>query len=266
VKPSRDELRARLEGHTPPAPHEDFVNRLANRLRAIDPSTTGTHVPVFRRPPWRGFVALAAAAAAVALLFGVLPNGGHDPRLDVTGRPPAGQPEQGEPGTTAPPAPSTTTVPGVGPGTTIARAPAVGPVTTLAPRAANNPIPSLPAGPATTQRPTDTTRRPGAAPTTTTTAPAEPEALTLSCVAGQPEGSPGVQCDWSQSTAPAFYAYRLWRATGTGAKQSIYAVSNRTTTRYIDRPSTGLQHYMVEAVDNQGRVAGRSPVVEVTCC
>jgi hypothetical protein len=121
----------------------------------------------------------------------------------------------------------------------------------------------LPSGPVTTERPTDTTRP---APATTTTTTAEPEVLNLNCVAGQPEGRPGVQCTWSQSTSPAFYGYRLWRATGTEAKQTIYSVSDRTTTTYIDRPVAGVQHYMVEAYDTGGRVSGRSAVVEVTCC
>ncbi|MEY2568218.1 MAG: hypothetical protein QOE35_2747 [Actinomycetota bacterium] len=265
MKPSRDELRARLEGQAAPEPRTEFVDRLGHRLRAIDPSTADTHVPVFRRPPWRGYVALAATAAVVALLFGVLPRGAHDGRVDVTGQPPAGQPEQGEPGPTAPPEVSTTTVPAAGTGTTIAHGP--NSPTTTVPSPATNAVPVLPSGPVTTARPIATTRPPRPATTTTTTAPpAEPEALTLDCVAGQPEGSPGVQCQWSGSTSPTFYAYRLWRATGTEAKQAIYSVPNRTTTTYIDRPTTGLQHYMVEAYDSNGQVSGRSPVVEVTCC
>jgi hypothetical protein len=270
MTPSRDELRAQLEGLEPPSPRPEFVERLGSRLQAMDQLTERRHVPVFRRPPAFGFLALAAVAVVVGILFTSLPDNGRDPRLDVFGPPSAHQPDQPEPDAVAPAAPTTTTTAPVAPtGTTTPAARAGGPTPTVDPNATGTDrlpaVPELPAGPATTQKPTATTR-PRSEPTTTTTAPPQLEALTLSCVAGQPEGSPGIQCDWSQSSAPSFYAYRLWRATGSEPKQQVTAIPSRAITRFIDRPGTGVWHYQVEVVDTSGQVVGKSPIVEATCC
>lgn len=264
MTPKRDELRTALERVDAPAPRPEFVERLGHRLQALDQTTPGKHTPVFKRPPAFGFLALGAVAVVVALLFGMAGKP-TDPRLDVTGQPPAGQPEQGEPGPTAPPPSTTTSVVG-GPVTTVV--PTGGPATTLAPSAPapNAVVPVLPPGP--TERPTTDTTRPRSQPTTTTTAPppAEPETLALTCVAGQPEGRPGIQCDWAQSTSAAFASYRVWRRTGSEAQQVVTTIPVRTITRYIDRPAAGVYDYMVEALDGQSRVVGRTAIVEVTCC
>jgi hypothetical protein len=265
MKPTRDELRARLEAlDAAPAPRPAFVARLEARLQSIDPRLAVPEPPPMRRHrALPGMVALGAAVTAIALLFALLPCGGDDRRLDSTGTPPAAEPGDTAPPTTgAPPETTTTTLPGpTVPGPTSA---------TSLPDRTGTPgavVPSLPPGPGTTRPSPPTTQARTDRSTTTTTRPAEPEALTLTCVAGQPEGQPGIQCDWSQSTAPAFASYRLWRASGTAPKQQLTSIPVRTITRYIDRPPAGeVEHYQVEALDSQGRVVGRSPIVEAICC
>jgi hypothetical protein len=268
VTPSRDELQARLEAlDAAPAPRAEFVSRLEARLQSIDPRLALPEPPPARRHrALPGLVALGVAAAAIAMVFTLLPEAGRDRRLGTTGNPPADAPaSEAGPSTTVALSGTTTTLAGSPTASTV---PSVSSPTS-APDRSGTPgavVPSLPPGPGTT-RPSPVTTTPRTERSTTTTRPPEPEALSLSCVAGQPEGQPGIQCDWSQSTAPAFASYRLWRATGTDAKQQINSIPVRTITRYIDRPPAGdLEHYQVEALDSQGRVIGRSPIVEATCC
>jgi hypothetical protein len=269
VTPSRDELRAQLEGLDAPSPRPDFVRRLEARLQSIDP-TAADAAPAStfrRRNAAPGFLALGAVAVLVAVLFLVLPRA-DDNRLGVTGRPPIEEPGAVETpgGTTVPATGTTTTAPGVTATTTVVRTDGA-PTTTRAgaPNSGGSQaVPSLPQAPVTSE-PTATTR-PRPAPTTTTTKQAEPEVLAITCAGGQPEGQPGVQCDWSQSTSPAFASYKVWRATGTEARQLLTTIPVRTITRYIDRPGTGVFKYMVEAVDGQGRIVGRSTIFETSCC
>jgi hypothetical protein len=261
VKPSRDELRARLEQVSAPDPRPDFVARLAVRLRSIDP---GAHDlgddPGLRRPrAGPGFVALGAAAFILAVLLALLPAG--DRQIEVTGTPSATQPDEGEGGARIAPS-STTSTTVRSTETTLAES---RPGATVSPADRSGPSPGVPdlsRDPGVKDRPTSTTRP---APPPTTTKPTT-EPLALTCAAGRPEGQPGVRCDWSQSTAPAFAAYRLWRATGTEAKQVLTTIPNREVTSFVDRPTAGVHHYMVEALDAQNRVVGRSRVVEAVCC
>jgi hypothetical protein len=268
VRPSRDEIRAQLEALSPPEPRPEFTARLEARLRAVDLRVGDLEGdPGVRR--WRagpGFLALGAVAAIAIVLFALLPEQSGS-RVGVTGTPPAAQPEGGA-ATPVEPSASTTTTLASGPATSVpGRTGGAGPTATVAPGDRSGPspgVPVLPAGPGTTIAATPTTRV--RTEPTTTTRPPEPETLALACVAGQPEGQPGVQCDWSQSTAPSFAAYRVWRATGTEAKQVLTTIPVRTITRYVDRPGAGVQHYMVEALDAQNRVVGRSAIVEAVCC
>jgi hypothetical protein len=237
------------------APRADFVARLERRLRTIDPRGAAAEPEpapdlLARRRPGPG-LALGAAAVVVAVLMLLLPGADTDRQLDITGRPAASAPDQLD-------GDVTTVVPGATT-TTVTGAPAdvpPSPTTT----AVVDRTPARPS-PLATDRPTDTTRPARPEPTR----PDAPEVLRLQCSAGPPEGRQAIACAWSQSSVAAFASYRLWRASGTEAKQVVFMTAERSTTRYVDRPAPGVGHrYQVEALDAQGRVIGRSPIVEAT--
>jgi len=215
-----DELRRVLEEagrQQPPEPRADFVRDLGDRLTDTHVVTTHDH----RRPVGR-VVAVAASVAVIAAVALAISGGGDEQRL-VT------DPSSS---TTSSTATTTSTSPATTTSTSTTTTPTtVAPVTTTAP----------PPTTTSTVAPTTTTTAP---PETTTTTAAPPAPLRLTCASKQ-DPDPKVVCEWGEATNGAVDHYRLWKHTGDGPDQEVYA---------------GLDH---RAVDTDVRV-GANLIYEVT--
>jgi hypothetical protein len=197
-------------------------------LEARFGTTRVVAAPVERR--WRAwaFAGVATAAAVIAGAF-LLAHGDHD--------------DQGV--TTLPTAATTTTV------ISTTSTAAVSTTTSIAES------PTTTAAHAATTTSTSTTVLPP--PTTTTTAPAQD--LGLQCTTNP--NTDAVVCEWHASGDPAFDHFRLWKHTGDGPDQELYA---GTTARYEDHELSGARkYYEVEALAADGRVLGHGETF-VICC
>src|SRR5206468_11851678 len=97
------------------------------------------------------------------------------------------------------------------------------------------------------------------ATTTSTSVPSQD--LGLHCATNS--ASSAVICEWSSSTDHAFDHFRLWKHTGDGPDQDLYA---GTAQRYEDHELSGARkYYEVTALGADGRVLGHSETF-VTCC
>jgi hypothetical protein len=99
--------------------------------------------------------------------------------------------------------------------------------------------------------------------TTTTTAPVE-EALTITCTTTR-DPQPAVTCEWSATTRTGLDHYRVWKHTGDGPDQEVYA---GTGTRTVDTAVlVGARlFYEVTALAADGTVLGHGATPMVTCC
>ncbi|HUQ39988.1 MAG TPA: hypothetical protein VM030_07510 [Acidimicrobiales bacterium] len=97
---------------------------------------------------------------------------------------------------------------------------------------------------------------------------AEHAALRLACIAGRPEGQPGVTCRWDRSDAPGFAAYRVMRKSADAEPAVLASITDRDRTFHLDRTvEDGHSYaYAVQVMDGDGRVIARSEPVRVTCC
>lgn len=91
------------------------------------------------------------------------------------------------------------------------------------------------------------------------------EPLDLQCKALRYEGRDGVVCQWSPSHHPMFAAYRLLRASRAGESVEVFRTEHRDETHALDPTVEPDREYLfvVEAVDDEGRVLGRSRPVHV---
>jgi hypothetical protein len=112
----------------------------------------------------------------------------------------------------------------------------------------------------TTVAPTTATTVPT---TTTSTTVAAEEPLTITCATTN-DPQPTVTCEWSGSTRPGVNHYRLWKHTGDGPDQEVYAGPD---TRAVDTAVlVGARlFYEVTALADDGAVLGHG-VTMITCC
>ena len=267
------DLLGRLEDSPTPEPSAAFVARLEAELRRMDqlvdadqlrsgsPRTRRARLLVAAGP----VAALTAAAAAAAVTL--LPGDPH-PRRVTTADPGLSAPSP-SPTATEPPAQSPTTV--VAPPWLPATA---APPVSAPPSRALRPAPTTP----TTRAPASNDHRVGSVtppPAVTTTVPAvtttvapKPETLSLSCAGAMVSGNPAVSCAWSQSSAPAFAGYRLYREVVGTPRVLVFSTSTRAQTSAGDKTvQAGTTYsYRVEAVDAAGNVVGSSAASSVSCC
>ena len=120
--------------------------------------------------------------------------------------------------------------------------------------------PSQPTTTTTTRTSTTVTTVPP--PTTTTTSTtAAPQDLGLHCSTNP--STLAVVCEWSTSADPAFDHFRLWKHTGDGPAQELYA---GTATRFEDHESSGARmYYEVTALAADGRELGHGRTY-IVCC
>jgi hypothetical protein len=191
------------------------------------------HAPIPPRPS-HGPRVLAIAAAVLVLVAGLafVATRGGDDTTDVATEPVTSS-------TTA--APTTTTRPPVTT-TTVATTVAPPPTTTTT---------------STTAPPPTTTST-----STSTTAPPE-EALAITCATTQ-DPQPTVTCEWSATTRAGLDHYRLWKHTGDGPDQEVYA---GPATRAVDTAVlVGARLvYEVQALAADGTVLGHG-LTMITCC
>lgn len=73
-----------------------------------------------------------------------------------------------------------------------------------------------------------------------------------------------VGCRWSPSHSPRFHAYRLWRSDDVNGRVVVFESRDRRDTSTVDRPvRPGRYLYLVQALDEHGRLVGRSRVEHV---
>ena len=271
------ELLGELGDATTPEPSALFVAKLEADLRTMD--QTAEAEPRREQAPRRRrarllvaagpVAALTAAAAAAAVTL--LPSDPH-PRQVTTADPGATAPAPPPASTTPSSVPTPTRVTAPPPWLPPAAAPPLPstPSTTMAPRPAAPPAPAT--GPGEQPTPTSlpvhepvTTTVPHE--TTTTTAPT-PQVLSLNCQGATVSGSPAVSCAWSQSSAPAFAWYRLYREAPGSNRVLVFSSNVRTTTSTGDTTAQAgtTYSYVIEATDAAGNAVGKSAPVIVSCC
>ncbi|HET7487050.1 MAG TPA: hypothetical protein VFJ85_03920 [Acidimicrobiales bacterium] len=94
--------------------------------------------------------------------------------------------------------------------------------------------------------------------------PAPVQTMTVACVAGRPEGIPGVSCQWGAVTGAG--RYQLYRKSGDGTEPQL--IWSGTDLNHLDRAVVdGAGYaYAVKALNGDGAVIGAGGPVTVACC